>query len=34
MTSPDNLASIRVAEKLGFTLQRTDALYVVGREIP
>jgi len=33
-TSPDNLASIRVAEKLGFTLQRRDVLYVVGIPIP
>jgi RimJ/RimL family protein N-acetyltransferase len=29
-TSPDNIASMRVAEKLGFTLQRRDVLYVVG----
>ncbi|MFN8487596.1 MAG: GNAT family N-acetyltransferase [Caldilineaceae bacterium] len=33
-TSPDNLASIRVAEKLGFTFQRNDYLYVVGIEVP
>lgn len=33
-TSPDNLASQRIAEKLGFTLQRTDVFYVVGIEIP
>lgn len=33
-TSPDNLASIRVAEKLGFVLQREDVLYVVGVPIP
>ena len=29
-TSPDNLASLRVAEKLGFTLLRRDWLYVIG----
>ncbi|MGH2524013.1 MAG: GNAT family N-acetyltransferase, partial [Anaerolineales bacterium] len=33
-TSPDNLASLRVAEKLGFQLQRRDCLYVVGITIP
>lgn len=33
-TSPDNLASSRVAEKLGFTIHRNDWLYVVGIEIP
>jgi hypothetical protein len=33
-TSPDNLASLRVAEKLGFSLQRYDCLYVVGIDIP
>ena len=33
-TSPDNLASMRVAEKLGFTLQRHDLLYVVGVPVP
>ena len=33
-TSPDNLASIRVAEKLGFTLDRHDQLFVVGISIP
>lgn len=33
-TSPDNTASMRVAEKLGFTLQRRDVLYVVGIPIP
>lgn len=33
-TSPDNLGSLRVAEKLGFTIQRNDWLYVVGIEIP
>lgn len=33
-TSPDNGASMRVADKLGFTLQRRDVLYVVGIPIP
>jgi RimJ/RimL family protein N-acetyltransferase len=33
-TSPDNLASLRVAEKLGFSFQRYDYLYVVGINIP
>jgi hypothetical protein len=33
-TSPDNAASMRVAEKLGFTLRRRDVLYVVGIPIP
>jgi RimJ/RimL family protein N-acetyltransferase len=33
-TSPDNLASLRVAEKLGFAQERTDRLLVVGRDIP
>ena len=33
-TSPDNAASIRVAGKLGFTVQRNDELYVVGVQIP
>jgi GNAT superfamily N-acetyltransferase len=33
-TSPDNLASLRVAEKLGFVLDRRDRLYVVGMAIP
>ena len=33
-TSPDNIASIRVAEKLGFVLQRHDHLYVAGISIP
>jgi predicted GNAT family acetyltransferase len=33
-TSPDNVASVRVAEKLGFRLQRHDRLYVVGIAIP
>ena len=33
-TSTDNLASRRVAEKLGFTLQRYDRLFVAGVPIP
>jgi len=33
-TSPDNTGSIRVAEKLGFTLQRRDCLYAIGVDIP
>ena len=33
-TSPDNLASLRVAKKLGFAVQRYDSLYVVGIPIP
>ena len=33
-TSVDNLASMRVAEKLGFTLQRRDLLYLVGITMP
>jgi predicted GNAT family acetyltransferase len=33
-TSPDNLASLRVAEKLGFSFQRHDYLYVIGINIP
>jgi RimJ/RimL family protein N-acetyltransferase len=33
-TSPDNSASLRVAEKLGFRLERYDYLYVVGRSVP
>lgn len=33
-TSPDNTASKRVAEKLGFTFQRNDYLYVIGVAIP
>jgi GNAT acetyltransferase len=33
-TSPDNHASQRVAEKLGFTLHRHDRLLVVGRVPP
>jgi len=33
-TSNDNLASLRVAEKLGFQLHREDLLYVIRAEIP
>ena len=33
VTSPDNPASLRVAEKLGFTVQRTDFEHVVRGEI-
>ena len=33
-TSPDNIASLRVAEKLGFSVRRRDCLYVVGIPIP
>ena len=33
-TSPDNIASQRVAAKLGFTHQRDDVLYVTGMSIP
>ena len=33
-TSPDNSASLRVAEKLGANLQREDRLLVVGIPIP
>jgi RimJ/RimL family protein N-acetyltransferase len=33
-TSPDNTASLRVAEKLGFELQRHDRLFVIGADIP
>jgi len=33
-TSPDNIASKRVAEKLGFRWVRADVLYVVGIDIP
>jgi predicted GNAT family acetyltransferase len=33
-TSPDNRASRRVAEKLGFTLLRHDALYAIGIPAP
>lgn len=33
-TSPDNTASLRVADKLGFVLERQDRLYVLGMSIP
>lgn len=33
-TSPDNLASLRLAQKLGFAIQRHDRLFVVGIPIP
>lgn len=33
-TSPDNLASRRVAEKLGFTFVRDDVLYVIDIPVP
>jgi RimJ/RimL family protein N-acetyltransferase len=33
-TSPDNAASLRVAAKLGFALQRRDRLYVIETPIP
>lgn len=33
-TSPDNTASLRVAEKLGFSLLRPDRIYVIGASIP
>ena len=33
-TSPDNAASLRVAEKLGFLVQRRDRLLVVGQPVP
>lgn len=33
-TSPNNLASVRVAQKLGFVWQRDDRLFVVGIPIP
>lgn len=33
-TSPDNTASLRVAQKLGFVLHRRDHLYVIGQEAP
>jgi RimJ/RimL family protein N-acetyltransferase len=33
-TSPDNLASLRVAEKLGFRFVRSDRLYAAGVSIP
>lgn len=33
-TSPDNTASLRVAEKLGFTFVRNDYVYVIDIPIP
>ena len=33
-TAPENTASVRVAEKLGFAVQRRDCLYVVGSAVP
>ncbi|HEY1015642.1 MAG TPA: GNAT family N-acetyltransferase, partial [Herpetosiphonaceae bacterium] len=33
-TSPDNAASRRVAEKLGFCFERADRLYALGLPIP
>ncbi len=33
-TSPENAASVRVAEKLGFTFVRDDHLYVIGIDVP
>ena len=33
-TSPDNTASLRVAEKLGFQVDRQDVSYVIGVGIP
>lgn len=33
-TSPDNVASRRVAEKLGFAFERNDVLYVIGMDVP
>lgn len=33
-TSLDNFASQRVAEKLGFTFQRHDYIYVIGIDLP
>ena len=33
-TSPDNAASLRVAEKLGFEWQRAGRLYVIGAAVP
>lgn len=33
-TSRDNTASLRVAEKLGFTLHHTDRVWVFGRSVP
>ena len=33
-TAPENHASLRVAEKLGFVVQRHDRLLVVGQNVP
>jgi RimJ/RimL family protein N-acetyltransferase len=33
-TSPDNIASLRVAEKLGFSVNRHDYLYMIGVKPP
>jgi RimJ/RimL family protein N-acetyltransferase len=33
-TSPENAASLRVAEKLGFTEQRHDWLYLIDQPVP
>lgn len=33
-TSPDNLPSLRVAEKLGFIWHHNEVLYVIGVDIP
>ena len=33
-TSPDNTASLRVAEKLGFQVDRKDVLYALGVSVP
>jgi predicted GNAT family acetyltransferase len=33
-TSPDNTASLRVAQKLGFSLHHHDCLYVIGHDPP
>ena len=33
-TSPDNIASLRVAQKLGFSHHHDDVLYVTGTAIP
>lgn len=33
-TSPDNTASLRVAEKLGLLVERQDDAYVIGIDIP
>lgn len=33
-TSPDNIASRRVAEKVGFRFERDGVLYVIGLDVP